>query len=70
MKPVQIELGEWWYKGCFIQEQTHPWLSKYIVFKDTDRQEHIDTATTMEEAKKLCIQNEVKNYKYGAEAFL
>ena len=69
-KPVQIEIGEWWYKGCFIQEQNHPQLSKYIVFKDTEQQEHVDTATTFADAKKLCKDNEVKDYKYGYKTFL
>ena len=40
-KPVQIEIGEWWYKGCFIQEQNHQMLSKYVVFKDTELQERV-----------------------------
>lgn len=68
-KPVQIEIGEWWFKGCFIQEQPCPQLAKYIVFQDTESQKHIDTATTFKEAKKLCIDNEVKDYKYGVESF-
>jgi hypothetical protein len=70
MKHIQIEIGEWWFKGCFIQEQTAPQLSKYIVFADNETQTHIGTATTMKEAKQLCIDNEVKDYKYGVEAFI
>ena len=70
MKPIQIEDGEWWYKGCFIQKQTYPGLKPYHVFKDTENQETIDSCFTMTEAKKLCKLNEVKNYKYGAKSFL
>jgi len=69
-KPIQIEEGEWWFKGCFIQKQDHPMLSKYVVFKDTEEQEVIDTASTMSEAKKLCIDNEVVDYKHGYKAFI
>ena len=69
-KPIAIEVGEWWFKGCFIQEQNHPMLSKYVVFKDTEGQETIDSASTMREAKRLCIDNEVVDYKFGYKAFL
>ena len=69
-KSVQIEIGEWWYKGCFIQEQNHPMLSKYVVFKDTELQERVGTAHNMREAKKLCVENEVKDYKLGVKSFL
>jgi hypothetical protein len=69
-KPIAIEVGEWWYKGCFIQEQNHPLLSKYVVFKDTENQEHVGSATTMVEAKQLCKDNEVVNYKFGVESFI
>jgi len=68
-KPFQIEVGEWWFKGCFIQEQNHPQLDKYVVFKDTDNQEHIGTANRFTDAVKLCKANEVTGYKLGIEAF-
>lgn len=69
-KPIAIEVGEWWFKGCFIQEQDHPMLSKYVVFKDTELQERVGTASTMREAKKLCVDNEVTDYKFGYKSFL
>lgn len=69
-KSIAIEVGEWWYKGCFIQEQSHPMLSKYVVFKDTEGQETVGTCGTMVEAKKLCRDNEVVNYKLGVESFI
>jgi len=68
-KPFQIEIGEWWFKGCFIQEQNHPQLDKYVVFKDTEDQEHIGTANRFNDAVKLCKDNEVTEYKLGIEAF-
>lgn len=69
-KPIAIEVGEWWFKGCFIQEQDHPMLSKYVVFKDTEGQEHVDGASTMKEAKRLCVDNEVVDYKLGYKSFI
>lgn len=69
-KPIAIEVGEWWFKGCFIQEQDHPMLSKYVVFKDTEGQEHIGSAITMRDAKRLCVDDEVVNYKYGYKSFI
>lgn len=64
MKPIQIETGEWLYKGCFITEFKHPKLiGKYEVFKNNKTQDHIDRCHTMTEAKKLCEQNECfENY--------
>lgn len=69
-KPIKIGLDEWWYKGCFIQKQFNPLLKKYHVFKDTEIQETISTCHSFTEAKKLCILNEVKDYKFGYETFL
>ena len=70
VKPIAIEVGEWWYKGCFIQEQNHPNLSKYVVFKDSENQEHVGSPNTMVEAKQLCKDNEVVNYKLGVKHFI
>jgi hypothetical protein len=52
-KPTAIEVGEWWYKGCFIQEQNHPMLLKYVVFKDSECQEHVGTSNNFKGAKIL-----------------
>jgi len=60
-KPIQVEVGEWWFKGCFIQEQNHPDLLKYSIFADTKEQEHIDVCSTFAEAKAICRKNEVKD---------
>lgn len=68
-KPFQLEVGEWWFKGCFIQEQNHPQLDKYVIFKDTENQEHIGTASKFTDAIQLCKDNEVTDYKLGIEAF-
>lgn len=56
--PVQIEVGEWLYKGCFIQEQIHPELLKYQVFKNDKKQTHVGVCSTFAQAKKLCEANE------------
>jgi hypothetical protein len=70
IRPIQIEVGEWWYKGCFIQRQTHPKLKPYHVFKDTETQETIGDCFSFNEAKNLCELNGVKEYKYGSNSFL
>jgi len=58
-KPKQIEVGEWLYKGCFIQESTHPQLiGKYEVFKNDKQQSHVGRCYTFAEAKRLCVENE------------
>jgi len=58
-KPKQIEVAEWIYKGCFIQEFKHPKLvGKYTVFKNDEQQTHIDRCYTFTEAKSLCEKNE------------
>lgn len=68
-KPIAIEIGEWYFKGCFIQEQDHCMLDKYVVFKDTEDQDHVGTASSMAMAKKLCIDNEVKEPHLGLKSF-
>ncbi len=68
-KPFKIEIGEWWFKGCFIQEQNHPLLAKYIVFQDTELQMNVGTASNFKDAVQLCKDNEVTDYKLGIEAF-
>ena len=58
-KPRQIEVGEWLYKGCFIQKSIHPkLLCKYEVFKNDEPQTHVGRCYTFTEAKKLCEENE------------
>lgn len=69
-KLIQIEANEWWFKGCFIQKQLHPYLKTYHVFKDTEQQETIGTCFTFREAKELCNLNDVKDFKQGYKAFL
>jgi hypothetical protein len=56
--PIQIEVGEWLYKGCFIQENTHPKLvGKYQIFKNNKEQTDIGRSHTFTEAKKMCEEN-------------
>lgn len=58
-KPIQIEVGEWLYKGCFIQLSEHPNLvGKYEVFKNNKCQTHVGRCFTIKEAKKMCESNE------------
>lgn len=68
-KPIQIEVGEWWFKGCFIQEQNHPQLSKYTIFQDNVLGMTVGSASTMKQAIQICKDNEVKDYVQGIEAF-
>lgn len=60
--PFQIEGDEWYFKGCFIQKNSHPNLfGKYEVFADDEQQTHIGRFTSFANAKKACKANEVKN---------
>jgi len=68
-KKVKIEVGEWYYCGCYIQEQNHPSLCKYVVFKDYATQTHVDTASTMACAMLLCRKNKVDNPVNGLKAY-
>lgn len=53
------EQGQWYYKGCIIQEQHHPKLLPYVIFEATGEEKTIGTASTKGEAKKL-IDNYLK----------
>jgi hypothetical protein len=44
-------------------------LDKYVIFKDTQDQDHVGTASTMPMAKKLCIDNEVTEPHLGLKSF-
>lgn len=68
-KPIGIEVGEWYFKGCFIQKQEHPMLSRYVVFQDTILAMVVGTVSTFAKAKKLCIENEVKEPHLGLKSF-
>ncbi|MBC7524807.1 MAG: hypothetical protein H7239_10245 [Flavobacterium sp.] len=59
MKPKQIEVDEWIYKGCFIQKSKHHNLiGNYEVFKNDELQFHVGRCHTFTDAKKLCEENE------------
>lgn len=68
-KPFQLEVGEWWFKGCFIQEQNHPQLAKYTIFQDTVLGMTVGSASKFTDAIKICKENEVTDYVQGIEAF-
>lgn len=42
IKPVQIEVNEWWYKGWIIQEQSHPKLLPFWIFPDNEDENGMD----------------------------
>lgn len=69
IKKVQIEVGEWYYCGCYIQQQNHPSLCKYVVFKDDATQTHVGTSNSMVYAMELCRQNKVDNPVNGLKAY-
>ena len=68
-QPQQIEDGEWYFMGCFIQKQTHPQLLPYVVFKDDETQSHVGVCCTMKEARQMCLLNKVESPKIGLLAF-
>lgn len=70
-KPYQIECGEWYFHGCYIQEGTHPMLfGKFEVFKDDEKQTHVGRYMKFSEAKKAAIENEVDAPKNGLKSYL
>lgn len=69
-KPVQIEIGEWLYKGNFIQEQNHPELPKFRIFGADKEQTHVGTCNTFAQAKNIAELNENKEPYYTLDFFL
>lgn len=70
-KPVQIETGEWYFAGCFIQEVVMPQIfAKYEVFKDDEAQTHVGHYKTFREAQRAARENEVKNPANGLSAYV
>jgi len=59
-KPVQIEVGEWWYNGRIIQKQDHPLLPKYISFEDNETSCIVNQHHTKKEAVNYCYDNPCK----------
>jgi hypothetical protein len=69
--PFQIEIGEWYFKGCFIQKHGFVQLpGKYNVFKDDQSQTHVGFYSNFKEAKKACNDNEVKKPYLGILKFI
>jgi hypothetical protein len=67
-QPVQIESGEWYFMGCYIQESEHPALfGRFEVFKDDEKQTHVGRYMKFSEAKKAAKVNAQKN---GLKSFL
>ena len=60
-KPIQIEIGEWWFNGRIIQEQNQPRLSKYISFNDGFESYLVTTHSNFKEAKDYCFKNPCTN---------
>lgn len=70
-KPFQIEAGEWYYMGCYIQESVHPKLfGKFEVFKDDEKQSHVGRYMKFSEAEKAAIENRVDAPKNGLKSYL
>jgi hypothetical protein len=61
-KPILVADGEWWFYGCFIQQQYHPMLAKFLIFKDTVGQEDVGTCHTFTEAKVIAKNNQVIDF--------
>ena len=59
-KPVQIEIGEWWFNGRIIQKQNHPLLVPYVSFSD-NKSSFVQTHNTFKEAKIFCMENPCTN---------
>lgn len=70
-KAVQIEDGEWYCAGCFIQKSEHPALvGGYEVFKDNQEQTNVGRYDTLAAAKKAARLNQVITPLRGLMSFL
>lgn len=69
-KPVQIELGEWWFNGRFIQKQNHPLLSPYVSFSDDEKNYMVQTHSTLKEATKWCLLNPCNTPQHQPKDFI
>jgi len=69
-KAFQIEVGEWYCAGCFIQHSEHRELyGRYEVFQDDEGQTHVGRYATFAEAKKAARENKVDNPLNGLKAY-
>jgi hypothetical protein len=69
-RPVQIEIGEWWFNGRFIQKQVHPLLSPYVSFNDNEDGCMVETHTTFKEATKYCLDNPCNTPQHQPKDFI
>ncbi len=63
-KPIQVEIGEYWFNGNIIQLQSHPKLLPFIVFRDREGLDS-DLGTqgfhSYKEAIQYCLDNPCYN---------
>ncbi len=57
LKPICIEVDEWWFNGRIISKQDHPRLPKYVSFSDDDNGHFVAIHSTRKEAIDYCIQH-------------
>ncbi len=56
-KPVQIENREWWFKGRIIQENNHPFLPRFISFRDSNGSYLTEVHGSFKDAVKYCKEH-------------
>lgn len=59
-KPVQIEIGEWWFNGRIIQQQNHPLLSRFVSFNDGPNSFLVQPHGSFDAAIGYCLRNPCK----------
>lgn len=57
IKPVQIELNEWWFNGRFIVKQEDKRLPSWISFKDSENSFETEIHSNKSEAIKFALEN-------------
>lgn len=58
-KPVQLDPKEWWFNGCFIQDQRPLYrscLPSFVVFADSDEDIYTYPAGSFLDAKQTAIK--------------
>jgi len=60
LKPIQLEIEEWWFNGQLIQYQNHPMLPKYIT-RECNELAYVVPHSTFKDAVNYCLDNPVLN---------
>ena len=57
IKPIQIEINEWWFNGRIIVKQEVKRLPSWISFKDSENSFETEIHSNKSDAKKFALEN-------------